>query len=251
MKKKCFILISAAVLAVPAGGSYISSSAAEPGTIPVEDNTVKDGTYPAEVISAPEELGEAQAELNITDGKMTAVISLDSGEYLELDLGTAVGTDTSEDAPALEPVEPMSIDMEDGEYSIDVTLTGGSGKASVSSPTILKVEDKKAYARLEWSSANYDYMIVGTEKYLPVNTEGNSVFEIPVAVMDSDMPVIADTTAMGTPHEVRYVLNFYSDSIGSKSEMPQEAAKRVLAIAFSIILGGGILNHFVNKKRRS
>lgn len=150
-----------------------------------------------------------------------------------------------------EPVEPMSINMKDGEYAIEVDIEGGSGKAGISSPTILTVRDGKAYVRIVWSSSNYDYMIVGTEKYLNESEEDvNSSFEIPVACMDEGMPVIADTTAMGTPHEVSYTLTFYSDSIGSKSQMPQEAAKRVVIIAGIIIVGGGILNHFVNRKRK-
>ena len=143
----------------------------------------------------------------------------------------------------------MSVDKEDGEYSIQVDLEGGSGKASVTSPTILTVEDGKAYAQIQWSSSNYDYMIVDGEKYLPTNEEGmNSVFEIPVLSMDEALPVIADTTAMGAPHEIDYNLTFYSDSIGSKSQLPQEAAKRVVAVV--IIVGGGILNYFVNKRNR-
>ena len=73
----------------------------------------------------------------------------------------------------------MDIDKEDGEYSIQVDLEGGSGKASVTSPTILTVKDGHAYAQIQWSSSNYDYMIVDGEKYLPTNEEGmNSVFEI-------------------------------------------------------------------------
>ena len=99
----------------------------------------------------------------------------------------------------------MDIDKEDGEYSIQVDLEGGSGKASVTSPTILTVKDGQAYAQIQWSSSNYDYMIVDGEKYLPTNEEGmNSVFEIPVLSMDEGMPVIADTTAMGAPHEIDY-----------------------------------------------
>lgn len=145
----------------------------------------------------------------------------------------------------------MSVDKEDGEYSIQVDLEGGSGKASVTSPTILTVEDGKAYAQIQWSSSNYDYMIVDGEKYLPTNEEGmNSVFEIPILTLDEAMPVIADTTAMGAPHEIEYTLTFYSDSIGSKSQLPQEAAKRVVGVAMVIIVGGGILNYFVNKRNR-
>ena len=147
--------------------------------------------------------------------------------------------------------QSLTLDKEDGEYSIQVDLEGGSGKASVTSPTLITVKDGEVTANIQWSSSNYDYMIVDGEKYLPVNDEGtNSEFQIPVSVMDEAMPVIADTTAMGTPHEINYTLTFYSDSIGSKSQMPQEAAKRVVAVALVIIVGGGILNYFVNKRNR-
>ena len=145
----------------------------------------------------------------------------------------------------------VEFDKEDGEYSIQVELEGGSGKASVTSPTLFTVEDGHGYAQLQWSSSNYDYMIVDGEKYLPTSEEGmNSVFEIPILALDEPVPVIADTTAMGAPHEIDYTLTCYSDSIGSKSQLPQEAAKRVVAVAMVIIVGGGILNYFVNKRRR-
>lgn len=145
----------------------------------------------------------------------------------------------------------VKMNMEDGEYSIQVDLEGGSGKAGVVSPTVLIVRDGRAFTKLQWSSSNYDYMIVDGEKYLPVNEEGmNSIFEIPILAMDEPVEVIADTTAMGTPHEVGYTLLFYADSIGSKGQLPQEAAKRVVGVALVIIVGGGILNYFVNKRNR-
>lgn len=145
----------------------------------------------------------------------------------------------------------VKMNMEDGEYSIQVDLEGGSGKAGVVSPTVLIVRDGRAFTKLQWSSSNYDYMIVDGEKYLPVNEEGmNSIFEIPILAMDEPVEVIADTTAMGTPHEVEYTLLFYADSIGSKGQLPQEAAKRVVGVALVIIVGGGILNYFVNKRNR-
>ena len=65
-----------------------------------------------------------------------------------------------------------------------------------------------------WSSPNYDYMKVGEEKFLPVNQGGEtSMFEIPVTVFDRKMAVAADTTAMSTPHEIEYTLQFDSASI--------------------------------------
>lgn len=138
---------------------------------------------------------------------------------------------------------------EDGEYSVSVELTGGSGKASVTSPTLLTVKDGIPFARIQWSSPNYDYMVVDGKRYENQSEEGmNSVFEIPVLCWDSWMDAIADTTAMGSPVEVHYQMFFYQESVGSKSELPQEAAKRVLCVAAAIIIIGGILNYMVKKK---
>ena len=177
------------------------------------------------------------------------------GLYFEKGTGETVWGQVSEDKNAEENTgtesDAVKMNLEDGEYSIQVDLEGGSGKAGISSPTPFEIRDGLAYAELQWSSPNYDYMIVNEKKYLPVNEEGmNSVFEIPVTAMDEPVSVIADTTAMGSPHEVEYTLLFYSDSIGSKGQLPQEAAKRVVAVALAIIVGGGILNYFVNKRKR-
>ena len=145
----------------------------------------------------------------------------------------------------------IETDLEDGEYSIQVDLEGGSGKASVSSPTLMLVKNGRMYAELQWSSSNYDYMIVDGETVQNESEEGrNSVFTIPVTALDDKMEVIADTLAMGAPHEIDYTLTFYEASIGSKGQLPQEAAKRVVAVAMVIIVGGGILNYFVNKRNR-
>ncbi len=138
---------------------------------------------------------------------------------------------------------------EDGEYSVSVELAGGSGKASVTSPTLLTVKDGVPVARIQWSSPNYDYMVVDGRHYDNLSEEGmNSVFEIPVLSWDSWMDAIADTTAMGSPVEVHYQLFFYRESVGSKNELPQEAAKRVLCVAVAIIVIGGVLNYILKKK---
>lgn len=103
--------------------------------------------------------------------------------------------------------------VEDGSYTIELTMEGGSGRASIQSPAQLAIADGAAMAILEWSSPNYDYMLVNGEKYLPVNTEGNSVFEVPVEALDAPLTMIGDTVAMSTPHEVEYTVTFHSDTL--------------------------------------
>lgn len=133
--------------------------------------------------------------------------------------------------------EQAEIDLADGVYEIKVDIEGGSGRASIASPAKLTVENKKGTASIEWSSSNYDYMIVNGDKYLPVNTEGNSVFEIPVLVYDEGMTVIGDTTAMSMPHEVEYVLTFHTESlpIGQEDPVPMAAIVVVLVIVAAVV----------------
>lgn len=118
-----------------------------------------------------------------------------------------------------QPLEENSTDkdnmegLENGSYTIEISFEGGSGKAEILSPAVITADDGVVTATLQWNSPNYDYMLVGEEKYLPVNTEGDSVFEIPITVFDEPVNVIGDTIAMSKPHEVEYTITFYSDTI--------------------------------------
>ncbi|MGN0692316.1 MAG: hypothetical protein ACI4K7_08215, partial [Oscillospiraceae bacterium] len=110
-------------------------------------------------------------------------------------------------------VTAETLGLADGEYTVEVALEGGSGRASVSSPARLTVENGQAYAEIVWSSSGYDYMVVGGERYDMTNTEGNSTFVIPVTRFDGKMTVSADTTAMSVPHEIEYTLYFDSSTV--------------------------------------
>ena len=118
--------------------------------------------------------------------------------------------ETTEDT---KKVTAEDLKLKDGDYTAEVKMEGGSGKASVTSPAKFTVKDGEVTASVEWSSPYYDYMLIGDEKYEPVNEDGNSVFEIPVDGFDYPMEVVADTVAMSTPHEIEYTLQFDSASI--------------------------------------
>ena len=108
---------------------------------------------------------------------------------------------------------PESLGLEDGSYSAAVTLSGGSGRASVQSPCLLKITDGAAEAEIVWSSDNYDYVIVDGTKILTEIRDGKSVCVIPVAAFDCALKVTADTTAMSQPHEIDYTLRFDAATI--------------------------------------
>lgn len=112
-------------------------------------------------------------------------------------------------------VTAESLGLVDGEYTVEAYIEGGSGRASIETPAKLTVLDGVCTLEVIWSSSNFDYMKVEDKQYFPVNTEGNSCFEIPVIGFDYKMPVIADTVAMSTPHEIAYTIFLNSATIAA------------------------------------
>lgn len=162
-------------------------------------------------------------------------------------------------SPTLAQGEPMATDpyaqavttaLDDGSYLVNVSLEGGTGRASVTSPTCVTVKDGKAVASIEWSSPHYDYMLVAGECYLPVNEEGNSVFEIPVLVFDESFTVVADTTAMSQPHEIEYQLTFDAASaVATESEAENGPLPIVLLVVVGVAVVAFVAARRVRAKR--
>lgn len=103
----------------------------------------------------------------------------------------------------------------EGEYTVEVSLSGGAGKASVESPAKLVSGNFTLWAEIVWSSSHYEYMLVDGVQYDRLEGDGNSVMRIPV-VLDQDMTVSALTTAMSEPHLIEYTLHFDSASVKAK-----------------------------------
>lgn len=100
-------------------------------------------------------------------------------------------------------------EIPDGSYWIRVSMTGGSGRASISSPTGFYVKDGQATADIHWSSASYDYMKLDGVRYEAfTDATGHSAMTIPVSALDTAISVLADTTAMSKPYEIEYELSF-------------------------------------------
>ena len=118
-------------------------------------------------------------------------------------------------APASSPTSASSTAPTDGSYTIEVTLSGGSGKANVDSPTMLTVAGGQMTATITWSSPYYTWMEVGGVQYTPTSGQGeNATFEIPV-ILDTDVAITAETTAMSEPHDIDYTLHFDSSTMKS------------------------------------
>lgn len=133
--------------------------------------------------------------------------------------------------------------MKDGEYRVDVKLSGGSGKASVKSPTRVEVKDGKIEAEIRWDSPNYDYMEIEGEEYYPVNEDGDSVFIVD-AELDREIPVKAETLAMSEPHMIDYTL--YFDSASLKKE---ESGSALIALTITAAVLVGFIAALMIRKR--
>lgn len=240
----------------------------EDGMTAVYGKDIKDGTYTVEVDSSSSMFKITDCKLTVSDGNMTAVMTMGGKGYLYMFMGTGEEAEKADSAEYISfeetadgshtftisvealdsgiqcaaysknkeswydrtllvradslPPEAFndgvladveSLGLSDGVYNIEAALEGGSGRAEIQSPAKLTITDGKAFAEIAWNSSSYDYMSVNGEKYYPVNTDGNSVFEIPVTFFDYKMPVSADTTAMSTPYEIEYTIYFDSQTI--------------------------------------
>ena len=198
----------------------------EEGMVPVHADEIENGVYPITVDSSSSMFKITDCTLAVSDDSMSAVMTMSGTGYLYLFMGTgkeAVSYDRTllfradslpqEALKSSSFTDPADLNLADGTYTAEVTLEGGSGKASVTSPAKIMVKDGKVTAEIIWSSSNYDFMEVNGERFDPVNADGNSTFEIPVTGFDYKMPVSADTTAMSTPHLIDYTLIFDSTSL--------------------------------------
>lgn len=141
--------------------------------------------------------------------------------------------------------ENIEDSITDGEYTVNVLLSGGSGKTTLKTPTVIKVSNEKKTIVLEYSSPNYDYMIVDGTKYLPINESGNSTFEIPVEELDGEISVIADTVAMSKPHEIEYTITFSRDDVGLS---PADNAGLSPVASDNVAINNWVKNHKLTGK---
>lgn len=136
--------------------------------------------------------------------------------------------------------------MKDGNYTIEITLTGGSGRTSIESPASLEVENGIMTAEIVWSSSNYNYMEIGGEKYYPISGEENSTFLVEIPALDTEIPISAETLAMSEPHIIEYTLEFDSATIKESSTFPISA----VVICGAVLLAGVVLTFIANRKKK-
>ena len=109
-------------------------------------------------------------------------------------------------------VTAESLGLADGIYECEALLEG-KGRTTVQSPALVMVGEGICTARIVFSTAKIDYIIVNDEKYTPVSAEGGAAFDIPVTVFDQKIAVTVDSTAIKPATEVAYSITFFSGTL--------------------------------------
>ena len=209
MKKKCGVAVAMAALAavLAAGcGAKKAESAASSAESAASEVASKGESAASDAASK----GESAASEAASKGESAA----SEGEKKLADFKAEdfkAGDDITAQAEAAAQMlgeKHEKLTVADGTYQVNVTLSGGSGRAKIASPTELTVKDGRATAKIVWSSDKYDYMEVEGIRFTPEIQNGHSVFMVPVTELDKPLAMVGDTTAMSTPHAIDYQLTF-------------------------------------------
>jgi len=209
MKKKYGVAVAMAALAavLAAGcGAKKAESAASSAESAASEVASKGESAASEVVSK----GESAASEAASKGESAA----SEGEKKPADFKAEdfkAGDDITAQAEAAAQMlaeKHEKLTVADGTYQVNVMLSGGSGRAKITSPTELTVKDGRATAKIVWSSDKYDYMEVEGIRFTPEIQNGHSVFMVPVTELDKPLAMVGDTTAMSTPHAIDYQLTF-------------------------------------------
>ena len=214
-------------------------------TIPIP---ALDQPFPCAAFSKKKEQWYDRSLLVRADSLPAGAVLVELPDYEALekaarDARIAAMQDGGEEA-ASQTASISALDLPDGLYPGLVTMEGGTGRASVEPLIVLQVRDGLATAQLQWSSPHYDYMLVDGVRYDPINTEGNSVFEVPMAYLDEPIPMIADTTAMSTPHEIEYAFTF-----SIKNDSTADSKTGFIVAAVSAVVMAALGEAFHRKER--
>ncbi len=97
----------------------------------------------------------------------------------------------------------------DGDYNIAVDVFGGED--TVESPVPMTIENGEATATLQFSSPNYDSLVMTGDTYEPVEvTADSATYELPIRVFDTSIPVTFNSVSSGAPEELAGSLSFHS-----------------------------------------
>ena len=218
----CFLLIPSSSFAIGEYDTAEAESALKYGMTPISASEVKNGSFDIMVLSSSRFFKPELSSITSKDGELAALVNMKSKSYKYIYLGTAEEASKADESQLI----PVTIDGEHSHFEIPLKSLNSDVPCAAFS-----IKRQKWYNRnivfdasslpdkaLNFKTPNYDLIEKSTDEYIQNH-------------------------------------NLSKDILGKKPKQietteDQNTVKKILAVAFAVMIIGGVLNHFVKRGRR-
>lgn len=218
----CFLLIPSSSFAIGEYDTAEAESALKYGMTPISASEVKNGSFDIMVLSSSRFFKPELSSITSKDGELAALVNMKSKSYKYVYLGTAEEASKADESQLI----PVTIDGEHSHFEIPLKSLNSDVPCAAFS-----IKRQKWYNRnivfdasslpdkaLNFKTPNYDLIEKSTDEYIQNH-------------------------------------NLSKDILGKKPKQietteDQNTVKKILAVAFAVMIIGGVLNHFVKRGRR-
>ena len=229
LKTKIFCLLTICFLLIPSStfalGDYDTSeaeSALKYGMTPISASEVKNGSFDIMVLSSSRFFKLELSSITSKDGELTALVNIKSKSYKYVYLGTAEEASKADESKLI----PVTIDGEHSHFEIPLKSLNSDVPCAAFS-----IKRQKWYNRnivfdasslpdkaLNFKTPNYDLIEKSTKEYIEKHNLSKDVL--------GEKPKQIETTE------------------------DQNTVKKILTVAFAVMIIGGVLNHLLKRRRR-
>mgnify|MGYP000857112352 FL=1 len=218
----CFLLIPSSSFAIGEYDTAEAESALKYGMTPISASEVKNGSFDIMVLSSSRFFKPELSSITSKDGELAALVNMKSKSYKYVYLGTAEEASKADESRLI----PVTIDGEHSHFEIPLKSLNSDVPCAAFS-----IKRQKWYNRnivfdasslpdkaLNFKTPNYDLIEKSTDEYIKNHKLSKDIL--------GKKPKQIETTE------------------------DQNTVKKILAVAFAVMIIGGVLNHFVKRGRR-
>ena len=218
----CFLLIPSSSFAIGEYDTAEAESALKYGMTPISASEVKNGSFDIMVLSSSRFFKSELSSITSKDGELAALVNMKSKSYKYVYLGTAEEASKADESQLI----PVTIDGEHSHFEIPLKSLNSDVPCAAFS-----IKRQKWYNRnivfdasslpdkaLNFKTPNYDLIEKSTDEYIQNHNLSKNIL--------GKKPKQIETTE------------------------DQNTVKKILAVAFAVMIIGGVLNHFVKRGRR-
>ena len=218
----CFLLIPSSSFAIGEYDTAEAESALKYGMTPISASEVKNGSFDIMVLSSSRFFKPELSSITSKDGELKALVNVKSKSYKYVYLGTAEEASKADESRLI----PVTIDGERSHFEIPLKNLNSDVPCAAFS-----IKRQKWYNRnivfdasslpdkaLNFKTPNYDLIEKSTDEYIQNHKLSKDIL--------GEKPKQVETTE------------------------DQNTVKKILAVAFAVMIIGGVLNHFVKRRRR-